>query len=594
MSDKKSSPTHLGRIPRTFIDDLLARTDIVDLINSRVPLRKAGANFVACCPFHDEKTPSFTVSPTKQIYHCFGCAVSGNALGFMMSYERLEFIDAVESLAKYHSLDVPYEGNSHKNVLRQSNQPLYQTLELVNHFYQQQLRQAPQAIHYLKQRGLTGQIAKQFCLGFAPGGWDNLINAVGKNKNQFNDLITTGLIIKNNSGKYYDRFRDRVMFPIRDKAGHIIGFGGRVLDNSLPKYLNSPETKLFHKGKELYGIYEARLSNRELTYIIVVEGYMDVIALAQAGITQVVATLGTATTVNHIQQLSRYTQKIIFCFDGDKAGKAAAWRALEITLPILQEGMQIHFLFLPDGEDPDSMIKKESAAGFSQRIEQAISLPDFFFNTLLAQVNDNSLEGRARLTKNALPYLNNMSTPILQEMMLDRLAEIVRLDRQRLDYFAHSDNAVTRVNKSLSQQPVIKNTKKSTQLSPMRLAIALLLQYPQDLSTIADLNCLENLTLPGSNLFYHLLTLLQENPTLNTALLLEYWRDQSEYSQLLKLATWELNVPTEGIIAEFQGVLQRLKQLQHEYHIDQLLAKAKQDNLTLAEKELLQELLENK
>lgn len=594
MSDKKSSPAHLGRIPRAFIDDLLARTDIVDLINSRLPLRKAGANFVACCPFHDEKTPSFTVSPSKQIYHCFGCAVSGNALGFIMAYERLEFIDAVESLAKYHSLDVPYEGNINKNYSRDSNKHLYHTLELVNQFYQQQLRQSPQAIQYLKQRGLTGQIAKQFCLGFSLNSWDNLIKAIGNTKEQFNDLITAGLILKNNHGKYYDRFRDRVMFPIRDKAGHVIGFGGRVIDNSLPKYLNSPETKLFHKGKELYGLYEARISNRELNYIIVVEGYMDVIALAQAGITQVVATLGTATTNNHIQQLSRYTQKIIFCFDGDKAGKAAAWRALEITLPILQEGMQVHFLFLPDGEDPDSMIKKENTAGFLQRVDQAIALPDFFFNTLSAQVNDNSLEGRARFTKLALPYLNNMSSPILQEIMLDRLAEIVRLDRQRLNYFANNDNSVSRVNNTKSQRQPLKNIKKNAQLSPMRFAIALLLQQPKLLGSIADPNDLRHLTLPGSNLFYHLLTLLQENPELNTGALLEYWRDQAEYSQLIKLATWELNVPAEGIVAEFQGIIQRLKQLQHEYYIDQLLAKAKQDNLTVAEKELLQELLTSK
>ena len=594
MSDKNSANPHTGRIPRSFIDDLLARTDLVDLINSRVPLRKSGANHVACCPFHDEKSPSFTVSPSKQIYHCFGCGVSGNALGFLMAYERLEFVDAVESLAKYNSVEVPYEGGSHKSVARESYQQLYQTMELANQFYQQQLKQSSVAINYLKQRGLTGTTAKQFCLGFAPTGWDHLLKTVGTNQAQFNDLITAGLLIKNNSGKYYDRFRDRIIFPIRDKAGHIIGFGGRVLDNSLPKYLNSPETKLFHKGKELYGLYETKLANRDLSNIVVVEGYMDVIALAQAGITYAVATMGTATTVTHIQQLFRHTNKIIFCFDGDKAGKAAAWRALEVALPALQEGMQIHFLFLPDGEDPDSIIKKEHAAGFLIRLEQALSLPDFFFNTLSAQVNDNSLEGRARLTKLALPYLNNMSSPILQEMMLDRLAEIVRLDRQRLDYFANTDNASLRSIHHKNQPQQSNKNKRLTQLSPMRFAISLLLQYPHIASTVTDFNDLHQLSLPGSHLLYHMLTLLHEQPTLNTGALIEHWRDQAEYAQLLKLATCELNVPADGIVAEFQGIIQRLHQSQHEYHIDQLMVKAKEDNLTVSEKELLQELLVKK
>lgn len=594
MSEKNIASTHNGRIPRAFIDELMVRTDLVDLINLRVPLRKNGANFVACCPFHEEKTPSFTVSPTKQIYHCFGCSVSGNALGFLMAYDRLEFVDAVEALAKYHSLEVPYENTTNKNIPRESFAHLYQTLELVNQYYQQQLRQSPHAINYLKQRGFTGITAKRFCLGYAPTGWDHLQKIMTNNNERFNDLITSGLLIKNNSGKYYDRFRDRIMFPIRDKAGHIIGFGGRVLDNSLPKYLNSPETKLFHKGKELYGLYEARLAQRELSSVIVVEGYMDVLALAQAGITNTVATLGTATTLNHIQQLFRLTNKIVFCFDGDKAGKSAAWRALEITLPALQEGMQVHFLFLPDGEDPDSIVKKENASGFLSRLEKAISLPDFLFNTLSAQVNDTSLEGRARFTKLALPYLNNMASPILQEMMLDRLAEIVRIDRQRLVYFANNDNSSSRTITTQDQQLPNKKTKRLTQLSPMRYAIALLLQHPQVSRITADFNCFQNLSLPGSHLLYQLLILLHEQPALNTGTLLEYWRDQTEYTQLLKLATQELNVPVDGVGAEFQGIIQRLQQLQHDYHIEQLLAKAKQDELTIAEKELLQEMLASK
>lgn len=582
-----------GRIPRVFIDDLLARTDLVDLISTRVPLRKSGGNFVACCPFHTEKSPSFTVSPAKQIFHCFGCGASGNAIGFVMDFDRLSFVEAIESLAGHYGITVPREDTGKPEQKRDNHQELHDILEKACRYFQQQLKNSPAAIQYLKQRGLTGEIAKNYRIGFVPSGWDNILRAVGNNQPaKINDLLATGLLIKKNNEGYYDRFRERIMFPIRDKAGKLIGFGGRVLDNSTPKYLNSPETALFHKGRELYGLYEARLANREISQIIVVEGYMDVIALAQVGITNAVATLGTATTTQHLQQLLRQTNKIIFCFDGDTAGKTAAWRALEITLPVIQEGSFIHFLFLPEGEDPDSLVRKETAAGFLQRLGQAVSLPDFLLNTLSAQVDMSQIEGRARFTKLALPLINKIASPILQEMMFDKLAEMVRLDRDRLISFANSDFTPQRAKVETNSRQ--KKATAITQMSPMRLAIALVLQHPYLAGEIADMSGLLALTLAGAPLLCQLLTILKSQPQLNTGALVEYWRDEDEYVLLLKLAAWEINIPSSGIAAEFHGIVQRLNNLQREYQIDQLLQKAQQADLSIIEKELLQKLIAGK
>ncbi|MEJ6773486.1 MAG: DNA primase, partial [Porticoccaceae bacterium] len=374
-----------GLIPQTFIDDLLDRVDIVDVVNTRVQLKKAGKNYKACCPFHEEKSPSFTVAQDKQFYYCFGCGVGGNALGFVMEFDRLDFLPAVEMLAKNAGLEIPREAAPDRAVSKQKDS-LYSMLTEADRFFRQQLRAnkaAGSAVDYLKGRGLSGKIAAQFGVGYAPQGWDNLLKASGTDPQKIKLLDESGMIIvKPEEKKQYDRFRHRIMFPIRDQRGRTIGFGGRVLDDSTPKYLNSPETPVFHKGRELYGLYEARQALKEIPHLIMVEGYMDVIALAQYGIHNAVATLGTALTESHLQKLFRYTSELVFCFDGDKAGRRAAARSLDIALPEMKDGVSAKFLFLPDGEDPDSMVRKLGTEDFQKQVEAAQPLSEFLFEQL--------------------------------------------------------------------------------------------------------------------------------------------------------------------------------------------------------------------
>lgn len=566
-----------GLIPQTFIQDLLTRVDIVELINLRVPLKKAGTNFHACCPFHTEKTPSFTVSPAKQFYHCFGCGVSGNAIGFLINYERLDFVAAVESLAQHAGVDVPREEDTPaSSAQKEKLMDLYSTLEQSAQFYQQQLRAHPKAIDYLKSRELSGAIAKQYALGFAPAGWDHLI----KHIHHHDMLLNAGLVIKKEKEQgFYDRFRDRVMFPIRDRRGRVVGFGGRVLDDSLPKYLNSPETSIFHKSQVLYGLYEARSALREFKQMLVVEGYMDVIALAQADIRYAVATLGTAVTAQHVQQLFQNTDKVIFCFDGDNAGRAAAWRALEATLSVIQDGWQVRFLFLPDGEDPDSLVRKIGKAEFEKRLDdQAKSLPDFLFSTLQQRINNNSMEGRARLAQMASPLIDKIEAPVLRELMSDRLSELVRLDKSRI-------STLTSKKKDNAAQT---KTRSKKHLTPMRLAIVLLLQNPALHVEKASVT-IEQLTLSGAELLKQLFSVIKQHPQLNTGALLECWRDQPEAVSLHKLAGMEHFVPEEGIQAEWQDVLQQLFKLQREEEIEHLLTRM--NELSAVEKKHLQALL---
>ena len=350
-----------SRIPQAFIDEVVTRTDIVELIDNHVSLKQKGKEYAACCPFHNEKTASFTVSPEKQFYHCFGCGAHGTALGFLMEYERLDFIEAVEVLAQQHGLEVPQDET---NFIKNDYQDLYVLLEQANHYFQKNLRQQPAAISYLKNRGVSGEIAAKYDLGYAADGFENLLKEFDSAGTQ-EQLIDIGLIKKSEKGSLYDRFRNRIVFPIKDRRGRVIGFGGRVLDDAVPKYLNSPETPVFHKSDALYGLYEARKSKQTIKSLIVVEGYMDVVALAQHGIENVVATLGTATTSQHIQQLYRCTQEIIFCFDGDRAGREAAWRAAQQTIPVFKDGLEAKFLFLPQGEDPDSLIRSRGTVSYT-------------------------------------------------------------------------------------------------------------------------------------------------------------------------------------------------------------------------------------
>lgn len=573
-----------GRIPRDFINTVLARTDIVTLIDSRIPLRKMGANFSACCPFHQEKSPSFTVSPTKQFYHCFGCGVSGNAISFLTDYERLNFVEAIETLAAALGMELPNREQPN------SNQPnyfaLYQLMSEVSQFYQQQLRQYPTAIDYLKNRGISGQLAKEFQLGYAPSGWENLQRHLPKTEKLTEQLLTTGLLIHKDDGGYYDRFRERIMFPIHDRRGNTIGFGGRILGEGQPKYLNSPETILFHKGRELYGLYEARRAERDLHEIIVVEGYMDLIALAQGGIRNVVATLGTATTEENLKTLLRCSSSLIFCFDGDRAGKEAAWRALTTSLPLLNDGVDIRFMFLPDEMDPDEFIRQEGKSNFIKAISEALPLSEFFFRHLTNQHNLSSLEGKAQLAKPASELLSKLPEGVYRTRMFDRLGEMVKVEAAQLQRLAGVKNQPRP--STPERRPATPGSLKAT---PMRVALALLIQYPHLVNQISPAIELAKITLPGAELLHSLIAHLQQHEAVNTGLLLEQWRDQPDYSLLARLAAWDYPIPENGVAEELNAILQRLQQQSRNQAIEEFMAKANVTGLTSDEKNLLQQLI---
>ncbi|MGB1090883.1 MAG: DNA primase [Oceanobacter sp.] len=420
-----------GRIPQGFIDDLLARVDVVDVVDSRVKLKKAGKNYSACCPFHNENTPSFTVSREKQFYYCFGCGASGTALKFVMEYDGLNFPDAVEKLADAAGMEVPRESNPVAQQREREQSPLYERMLESTAFYTQQLRQHSQrqkAVDYLKGRGLSGKAARFFEIGYAPPGWDNLQTALATDKDRTKQLISCGMLIEKEDGRTYDRFRDRIMFPIRDIRGRVIAFGGRVLGDEKPKYLNSPETPIFQKNRELYGLYEARKIRQKLVRLVIVEGYMDVVALAEHGIHYAVATLGTATSEHHLVRLFKLVPEVIFCFDGDQAGKNAAARAMETVLPILNDGVQARFLFLPDGEDPDSLVRQEGKAAFEERLNKSQHLPEFLFDHVKAQVDFDSLDGKARFDKLAAPLIARVPTGTLRDLMVAELNRILGVE----------------------------------------------------------------------------------------------------------------------------------------------------------------------
>lgn len=576
----------LAPIPQEFINELLTRVDIVQLIDARIPLRKKGKNYLACCPFHAEKTPSFTVTPEKQFYYCFGCSVGGNALSFLMEYEKLSFVEAVNSLAEQMGMEVPQQA---KQQEYKTSANLYGLLEEVAQFYAKELRANALAINYLKQRGLSGEIAKKFNLGYAPAAWNTLLKTFNK---ETENLLSAGLLVKKTEGQtYYDRFRDRILFPIRDRRGRVIGFGGRVLTQQEPKYLNSPETVLFHKGKELYGLYETFQSNRQLERILVVEGYMDVLALFQADLPYAVATLGTATSRDQISRLMSCTQEIIFCFDGDVAGKKAAWRVLEQSLELLTDGYILRFLLLPNGEDPDSLLQKKGRSEFMTRLQQAQSLGEFLFSCLLTQVDINQLEGKARLAKLAVPLIEKVALGVIQHKLFEQLAALVHMDVVTLKKVI-----VTESNSKKTSQKIITKPNKINRSSPMRLAITLLVQFPQIVKSLSEEQCqtLSRLELPGSDFLVQLFFLLKKNPELNSAMLLEYWRENESHHKILKqLINIPLAIPESGVQAEFHDLLKHLKKATAEGQIDKLLQQGKQSGLNEEEKKHLYHLMLN-
>lgn len=529
-----------GRIPQHFIDQLLNRVDIVDLIDGYVPLKKAGANYKACCPFHGEKTPSFTVSPSKQFYHCFGCGENGTAISFLMNYDHMEFREAIEKLASATGLEIPVEAHAYepKQAVSQGID-LYELMDTVSEFYQTQLRQHPnkeQAVDYLKKRGLSGEIAKRFGLGFAPDGWDNLMSVHGATAASQKALVDTGMLSKNEKERIYDRFRHRIMFPIQDHRGRTVGFGGRVLGDGEPKYLNSPETPIFHKGSELYGLFAARGGIKQADGVLVVEGYMDVVALAQAGINNAVATLGTATTSMHLQRLFRHTSNVTFSFDGDRAGRAAGWKALETCLPQLEDGYQISFLFLPDGEDPDTMVKKVGKEGFEELIQGAMPLPDFLINNLTQQADLERLDGRAKLAKIAKPMIQSLPDGILRALIIERIALLTQANPQ--DIIGQANQRTT-----AEPQRTTRSSKPNAAISmtPIRRALSLILQYPHIAAEFDVLKPVSEEQIRGVSLLHSLRAACFENTLITTASLLERYRQEPFFDTLLQLAKHQHN-----------------------------------------------------
>lgn len=574
----------MARIPQNFIDELLTRVNVVDVIDKSVPLKKKGTNYSARCPFHNEKTPSFSVSLTKQFYYCFGCGASGNAIGFLIDYERMNFVEAVKALAAQVGMEVPIDEKEDEN--HHQRRKYYTIMEQASDFYQSQLRQhadAKTVIDYLKNRGLSGQIAKQFDLGFAPAGWDNLRGHLKDVSDD--DLIACGLVVKNDQGKIYDRFRNRLIFPIHDRQGRTIGFGGRVLGDDTPKYLNSPETVIFHKGSELYGLYEAQHANRSLERIIVVEGYMDVIALAQYGISNAVATLGTATTKQNAERLFRYCEDIIVSFDGDNAGRKAAWRALENILPLLEDGLSIRFLFLPEGEDPDSLVREQGKAGFDHACKGAMSCADFLFKHLSDTLDLQSLEGRSRLSKLAEPYIKQVPGKVYQQLMVEELAKRSQMDASQLRQLL----GLARL--STTHKRPVKMRSEQAPPSLMQQAISLLVQHPEAALSVENIDNYKQLDLPGISLLTELLEKCQTTPNLNTGALLTHWPDERIRKQLAKLAMRELLIPLEGIGTELQGLLSRLAELDHAQKITDWQQKMVAGELNDEEKHAYQALL---
>lgn len=527
-----------GLIPKQFIVDLIDRADVVEVVGRRVQLKKAGKEYKACCPFHDEKTPSFTVSPGKGFYHCFGCGEHGNALDFLMQYDHMEFVEAVESLAGMMGVEVPHEEGQGQRPAR-SYDALFELVAKAGRFYEAELKKHQPAVDYLKQRGIDGATAKRFGIGYAPSGWSHTLDKFGTSKEAIDRLLAVGLIIRKDNGQHYDRFRDRIMFPIRDSRGRAIGFGGRVLADEEPKYLNSPETVLFHKGRELYGLYEARQALRSIDRLVVVEGYMDVVGLARHGIDFSTATLGTATTDEHLNRLFRMCDEILFCFDGDRAGRAAAWRALENALPQIREGRQIRFVFLPDGQDPDSYVQEHGAAAFEKALDSAMPLSDFLVEELSAQVDMNSVDGRARFAELARPLVSKIPLGVYKELLTDKLADAIGLPASKLESILKRD-VPSEPKGSMPGKTRLRTRPSATgNLSIVRRAITLLLQNPAAAKTL-NVEQLSGVSKPGSDLLRDLIETVQSEPNISTAGLLERWRNDAEGRHLGKLAAVEL------------------------------------------------------
>jgi len=582
-----------GLIPQDFIDDLIARADIVEVVGRRTQLKKAGREYKACCPFHDEKTPSFTVSPGKGFYHCFGCGAHGTAIGFLMEFDHMSFVEAIESLAGSMGVEVP---RSESDQPARRYDELFSLMDTVARHWQSCLKETPEAVEYLKKRGIDGSTAKRFGIGYAPDGWSNVLDKFGKSDEATERLLATGLIIRKDNGKHYDRFRDRVMFPIRDSRGRTIGFGGRTMGDGEPKYLNSPETVLFHKGRELYGMYEARQALRHIDRLVVVEGYMDTVALARHGIDFVVATLGTATTNEHLNRLFRLTENVYFSFDGDRAGRQAAWRALENALPQIREGRQIRFVFLPEGQDPDSFVNLNGADAFVKLMDDGLPLSEFLIQELSRQVDMDTIDGRAKLAEMARPLIGNIPTGVYRELLIEGLAIAVGLTAPKLEKMMAAGQAgSTRSERARTGvAPRRRQPSASGGPSVVRRAITLILNHPEAGQKL-DIELLAGVQRAGVDLLSALIETVQSEPNITTAGLLERWRHDEKGRHLGKLAAEDVPIDEDfDPAAELAECLQQLALIGCQERIAVLIEKQRVTGLTEDEKSELMQLIETR
>jgi DNA primase len=588
-----------GRIPQPFIDEIVARSDIVDIIGARVPLKKAGREYKANCPFHTEKSPSFWVSPDKQFYHCFGCGAHGTVVGFLMQYEKLGFLDAVADLAQRAGLELPPEAQLSPEP---GSGDLHEVMSRAARFFEQNLADNPRGRDYLAGRGIDAPTAAKFCLGYAPDSWNALLNRFGVQEEERRRLLQAGLIIERDTqggerrAGFYDRFRDRLMFPIRDSRGRVLAFGGRVIDNGEPKYLNSPETPLFHKGRELYGLYEARQARADFKRLMIVEGYMDVVRLHQAGITYAVATLGTATTQEHLNKLFRLTSELVFCFDGDRAGLKAAWRALENALPLARDGRELKFMFLPEGHDPDTLIAAEGPEAFELRLKTALPLSEYLIRELLQQVELVHVDGRAKLKALAQPLFARMPEGVYRELLADRLAAEIRMPAAKLKELLLVGGTA---NKAADPSEPRRQPRPRISVGRGNLltqAITLLLHHPTAVAAIKDIEPLGRVDKPGVAVLKELLEQAATVTSPSTATLLERWRDRSEYHRLAELAMAEPLVADAAAAGKelHMAVAKLLEEYGPGRRMDELLRKAEDMGLNYDEKAELSLLLKSK
>jgi DNA primase len=586
-----------GRIPQPFIDEIVARSDIVEIIGARVTLKKAGREFKACCPFHSEKTPSFWVSPDKQFYHCFGCGAHGTVVGFLMQYEKLEFPEAIAALAERAGLELPREAQeSH----RPSGTDLYDVMASASRFFEQNLKDNERARGYVAGRGIDAATAQAFALGYATDSWNALLNRFGTQDDERRRLLQAGLIIerersgRSDSAGYYDRFRDRLMFPIRDGRGRILAFGGRIIDAGEPKYLNSPETPLFHKGRELYGLYEARQARADFSRLLIVEGYMDVVRLHQAGITFAVATLGTATTQEHLNKIFRLTSEVVFCFDGDRAGRQAAWRALENALPLARDGRELKFLFLPEGHDPDTLIAAEGREQFEARLQKATPLSEYLISHLSQQTDLAHVDGRAKLAALARPLFVRMPEGVYRELLADQLAAEIRMPAAKLKELLLAGAA-----KQEAQELAPRVRRASVSVGRGNLltqAIGLVLHHPIAARAVRNPERLDVVDTPGAPVLRELLAQAIGLATPGTAVLLERWRERPEFARLTDLAgATPLVADPSAAASELQMAIEKIVEVHGPgQRVNDLLRKAEEQGLNFDEKTELSSLLRAK